>query len=265
MCGRYAASANPEDLVEELHVERDESGGEFAPDYNVAPTHSSPVVLERPLRNQQRAVPVRQLRLLTWGLVPSWAKDPSVGSRMINARVETLLDKPAFRRAAVARRCLIPVDGWYEWQVSPTSRDAKGKPRKQPFFAHLADGSQLVLAGLYEFWRDQASADDDPQAWRTTFTIITTAAEAGLDRLHDRMPFAVPPDRWDSWLDSTLIDPEQIRDLLRPVAPGRFAAYPVSRRVGNVRNTGPDLLLPASLDELDGVLDPMTGEVIGPH
>ncbi len=264
MCGRYAASASPDDLVEELEVESDQSGGSVEADYNVAPTHPSPVVLERPPRDDPDAAPVRQLRVLTWGLVPSWAKDPSIGSRMINARAESLLDKPGFKKAAVARRCLVPADGWYEWQTSPTAVDAKGKPRKQPFFTHLADGGRLAFAGLYEFWRDRDRPDDDADAWLTTFTIITTSAEPGLDRLHDRMPVVLPRERWDAWLDPATTDPRDVEALLAPVEPGRFTAYPVSRRVGNVRNTGPELLDPVGADELDGVVDPMTGEVLGP-
>ncbi|GAB3218189.1 SOS response-associated peptidase [Angustibacter peucedani] len=263
MCGRYAASAIPDDLVEELEVASDQSGGEVRADYNVAPTHTPPVVLERAPRDEPDAAPVRQLRLLTWGLVPSWAKDRSVGYKMINARAETLLDKPGFKRAAAARRCLVPADGWYEWQTSPTATDAKGKPRKQPFFTHLADGGPLVFAGLYEFWKDRELADDDPAAWLATFTIVTTAAEPGLDRLHDRMPVVLPRERWDAWLDPALTAPDDVRDLLAPVEPGRFEAYPVSRRVGDVRNTGPELLEPAALAELVGVVDPMTGEVLG--
>lgn len=263
MCGRYAASASPDDLVEEFEVTSDLSGGPVPADYNVAPTHAPPVVLERPPHDGDQAAPVRQLRLLTWGLVPSWAKDRSVGYRMINARAETLLDKPGFKRAALARRCLVPADGWYEWQTSPTATDAKGKPRKQPFFTHLADGGRLAFAGLYEFWRDRALPDDDPAAWLATFTIVTTAAEPGLDRLHDRMPLVLPRERWDAWLDPALSRPDDVRALLAPVEPGRFAAYPVSRQVGNVRAAGPQLLDPAPVQELVGVVDPMTGELLG--
>ena len=263
MCGRYAATASPEDLVEELEVEDDESGGRLERDWNLAPTHPAAVVLERPRRSDRDGPAVRQLRVLTWGLVPSWAKDPSIGNRMINARSETLFDAAAYRKAAVARRCLVPADGWYEWQASPTATDAKGKPRKQPFFVHLADGERLAFAGLYEFWRDRARPDDDPEAWRTTFTIITTEAEAGLDRIHDRMPLVLPRESWAAWLDPSVSSPDDVRELLAPQLPGRFAAYPVSRRVGDVRNTGPELLEPAGPDELVGVVDPMTGEVLG--
>ncbi|HEX8496830.1 MAG TPA: SOS response-associated peptidase [Actinomycetales bacterium] len=263
MCGRYASSASPDDLVEELGVEDDRTGGVLEPDFNLAPTHPAPVVLERPPRDEPSAPPVRQLRVLTWGLVPSWAKDPSIGSRMINARSETLLDKPGFAKAALARRALVPADGWYEWQTSPTAKDAKGKPRKQPFFTRLADGGRLVFAGVYEFWRDTRLDPDDPQAWRTTYAIITTAAEPGLDRLHDRMPVVLPPQRWDRWLDPAVKDPDEVRALLAPLPPGRFEAHPVSRAVGNVANTGPELTAPVPASELEGVVDPMTGEVIG--
>lgn len=262
MCGRYAASASPADLVEEFEVDSDQTGGDLVPNYNVAPTQPAPVVMQRAPREDKQAAPVRQLRLLTWGLVPSWAKDPSVGSRMINARAETLLDKPAYRRAALTRRCLVPADGWYEWQASPVAAETKGKPRKQPFFTHLADGDRLAFAGVFDFWRDAQRADDDPSAWRATYAIVTTSAEAGLDRIHHRMPVVLAPDRWSAWLDPAVSDADRVRELLSVEPPGRFAAYPVSRRVGNVANTGPALLEPAGLGELEGVLDPTTGEVI---
>jgi putative SOS response-associated peptidase YedK len=201
------------------------------------------------------------LRLLTWGLVPSWAKDRTVGSRMINARADSLLDKPAFKRAALARRCLVPADGWYEWQKSPTEKDAKGKPRKQPFWIHPAVDRPIAFAGLYEFWRDPEKEGDD--AWLTTFTIVTTEAEPGLDVVHDRMPFVVPEDRWAEWLDPEVTDPDAVRALLQPPVPGRFVATAVSPRVNAVSNNGPELLEPAPLDQLRGVVDPATGELIG--
>ena len=177
MCGRYAATANPDDLVEEFEVDADQTGGELQPRYNLAPTDPAPVVVERTPKDEPEASPERTLRLLTWGLVPSWAKDRSVGNRMINARADTVLEKPAYKRAALARRCLVPADGWYEWQKSPTAIDAKGKPRRQPFFTRLADGERLAFAGLFEFWRDDSRPDGDPLAWLTTYAIITTEAE----------------------------------------------------------------------------------------
>jgi putative SOS response-associated peptidase YedK len=292
MCGRYASSRSREELVAEFEVgdDRLEPGGPPVVRYNVAPTDSVPVVLERMEKppagesagsvldaadalvaaalsdsDETGAHPVRQLRSLRWGLVPSWSKDASGGARMINARLETLLEKGAFRRAALSRRCLVPADGWYEWQVSPTEKDARGKPRKQPFFIHLANSSKLALGGVYEFWRDAAADPDDPDAWLTTFAVITTAAEPGLDAVHDRMPLVLPPDRWASWLDPTVKDAPSVHDLTEGLPAGRFAALPISTRVNSVRNDGPELLEPAPTESLAGVVDPATGELIGGH
>ena len=282
MCGRYAATSRPEDLVEEFEIDAVLTGepsrsilatsqepppGE--PDYNVAPTKQAPVILTRVPRatdqaDDEDAPAVRQLRLLTWGLVPSWAKDIKVGLRMTNARAETVLDKPAFARAAASRRALVPAAGWYEWQVSPTATDAKGKPRKQPFFIHHSDGSTLALAALYEFWRDPSIEDgDDPRAWLTTYTIITTAAEPGLDRIHDRQPLVLEREDWADWLDPEATDLDAVRTHLAFSRPGRFDAYPISTAVNSSRNNGPHLLEPVGRDDLAGVVDPMTGEVIG--
>ena len=272
MCGRYAASANPDLLVEEFEVEQDRTGEPSrsilkspqqppagTPDWNMAPSKRAPVVLTR----GKDEPPTRQLRLLTWGLVPSWAKDISMGMRMTNARGETVVAKPAFAKAAARRRCLVPADGWYEWQVSPTATDAKGKPRKQPFHIHRADGDRLAMAGLYEFWRDPAIADgEDPDAWLATFTIVTTAAEPGLDRIHDRQPLVLERADWSRWLDPELTDLEEVSGMLALAQPGRFEAYPIGRAVGSSRNNGPQLLEPAPVSTLLGVVDPMTGEII---
>jgi putative SOS response-associated peptidase YedK len=276
MCGRYAATANPDELVLEFEVDEDRTGepGRSAlaapqdpppgrPDHNVAPTKRAPVVLARAPRDDPDAAARRQLRLLTWGLVPSWSKDPKGGARMINARVESVADKPAFARALASRRCLVPARGWYEWQVSPTALDAKGKPRKQPFFAARADGATVAMAGLYEFWRDPAIADpDDPMAWLTTFTVITGPAEPGLDRIHDRQPLVIEPEEWATWLDPDT-GAADVLGLLEERPAGRFAAYPVSTAVSSNRTNGPQLLDPLPREELVGVVDPATGEVIG--
>ena len=220
--------------------------------------------MSRPPRgSDDGAAPVRQLRLVNWGLVPSWAKDVKVGNRMINSRADSVLEKPAFKRAAKSRRCLVPAEGWYEWQKSPTEMDAKGKPRKQPFYTHRADGDVMAFAGLYEFWRDKAIEDpDDPEAWLTSFTIITTDAEPGLDRIHDRQPLVLERSDWAAWLDPET-DEETVRRLLAFEEPGRFDAYPISTEVNNTRNNGAELLLPLAAEELHGVVDIVTGEVIG--
>jgi putative SOS response-associated peptidase YedK len=293
MCGRYAATANPDELVEEFEVEQDrtadptrtvlknpQSPPAGTPDWNLAPSKLAPVVLSRVPReaNRERAsgVPadggdgeppvsgVRQLRLLTWGLVPSWAKDVKVGMRMINARAESVLEKGSFAKAARSRRCLVPAQGWYEWQKSPVAVDAKGNPRKQPFFIHRADDDVVAFAGLYEFWRDRDVADpDDPQAWLTTFTIVTTDADPGLDRIHDRQPLVLEREDWATWLDPTMTDLDEVGRLLAFHRPGRFEAHPVGAAVSSNRSNGPQLVEPAGLDELDGVVDPMTGEIVG--
>jgi putative SOS response-associated peptidase YedK len=262
--------------VEEFDIESDATGeavrsilaapqsppaGE--PDFNVAPTKAAPVVLTRAPRGQDGAAPVRQLRLLTWGLVPSWSGDVKVGLRMTNARAESVLDKPSFARAAASRRALVPADGWYEWQVSPTALDPRGKPRKQPFFIHRSDGVPMAMAGLYEFWRDKSAAQDDPDAWLSTFAIITTTAEPGLDRIHDRQPLVLERESWQDWLDPGQNDLSRVKAYLEFAEPGRFDAYPISAAVNSVRNNGARLLEPLGRADLSGVVDPTTGEIIG--
>ncbi len=250
MCGRYASSRRPEDLAEEFEVVESRIGAPLEADYNVAPTKEIYAVLERPPTKASPEPPERQLRVLTWGLVPSWAKDPSIGSRMINARMETVAQKPAYRKAFAARRCLLPADGYFEWY--PTEQlTAAGKPRKQPFFIRPADGGVLAMAGLYEIWRDPARAADDPERFRWTATVITTEAEDSVGHIHDRMPLMVERDRWGEWLDPRTSDQGDLLDLLVPAAPGRLEAFPVSAAVGNVRNNGPELVepLPAEGEE----------------
>jgi putative SOS response-associated peptidase YedK len=260
MCGRYASSRRPEDLIEEFEVVDSRVSEPLPPDFNVAPTKEVYAVVERPPSKEAAqkdgqsagAPPERQLRVVKWGLVPSWAKDPSIGNRMINARMETVAEKPAFRRAFSARRCLLPADGYFEWY--PTDEKTKaGKPRKQPFFIRPRDGGSLAMAGLYEIWRDPTRDEDDPQRFRWTCTVITTDAEDDLGRIHDRMPLMVEPERWGSWLDPGT-PKESLLDLLTPAAPGRLEAYPVSTLVSNVRNNGPELLDPLPLEDVpDGV------------
>jgi len=274
MCGRYAASFSPDDITRDFEIDEDDSDERSrsllvkpqdpppgAPDWNVAPSKQAPVVLTRRPRGAEDADPVRQLRLLTWGLVPSWAKDTRIGLKMINARAETLLDKGAYAKAAVSRRCLVPADGWYEWQASPTEKDAKGKPRKQPFFIHRADAEPMAFAGVYEFWRDRTAAEDDPSAWVVSYAIVTTGAEPGLDRIHDRQPVVLDRDRWTEWLDPAMQAADEVRALLESPGAGRFEAWPVGKAVGSTRNNGPALLEPAPREALQGVVDPVTGEI----
>jgi putative SOS response-associated peptidase YedK len=268
MCGRYAASRKPDDLTGLFGVTVWEPTEALAPDYNVAPTKDVPVVLDRPVRDSGSPDPVRQLRVLRWGLVPSWAKTPEAGVKLINARAETVAEKPSFRRALAARRCLIPADGYYEWVTAAGERaleeqGRRKRARKQPYFVTPADGSVMAMAGLYEFWRDRTLPDDHPRAWWTTCTVITTAAETGelagydgrgpraLADIHPRMPLMMTPDRWDAWLDPGTTDPDALRDLLAAPPEGLMRAYPVSVAMSNVANNGPELLdeLPAPEEE----------------
>ena len=191
---------------------------------------------------------VRELRVVRWGLVPFWAKDVSIGSRLINARAETVSTKPAFRRAFARRRCLLPADGFYEWQAAGDgpAGDAP-RPRKQPYFIHRADGGVLAFAGIYELWRDKDAADD-PDAWLWTAAIITTQAPDDLGRIHDRTPMVIEPARWAEWLDPQQADEAALHALLAPAVAGALSSYPVSTEVNSVKHNGPGLIEPADPD-----------------
>jgi putative SOS response-associated peptidase YedK len=256
MCGRYASARKRIELLEEFGVERDRVAEPLEPDYNVAPTKRVYAVLTRGTRpdgvpasgdgadspaggsagSSPRKDAARELRVVRWGLVPSWAKDRSIGSRLINARAETVHSKPAFRRAFARRRCLLPADGYYEWQ-----RPADAGAAKQPYFICRGDGGPLAFAGLYEFWRDPALPEDDELSWLWTATIITTSAPDDLGRIHDRMPMVIQPDNWADWLDPAAGDPPGLMALLAPAAADGLISYPVSTAVNSVRNNGPRL------------------------
>lgn len=253
MCGRYASAKDPDALVEEFEVEDSLVDEPLPADYNVAPTKRVYAVLSRHADDAPEESPAeRQLRTVRWGLVPSWAKDPSIGSRMINARAETVADKPAFRRAFGKRRCLLPADGYYEW-YTPTGDNvpltSRGKPVKQPFYIHRADGGSLAMAGLYEWWCDKTKERDDPGAWLLTGTIITTSATDAVGRIHDRMPVVIGHGGWEQWLDPLVGDREALEPLMAPAQISPLTAYPVSVRVNSVRNNGPELIEPLPLEE----------------
>ncbi|WP_336053060.1 SOS response-associated peptidase [Streptomyces sp. CA2R101] len=248
MCGRYVSTRRPQDLVDQFDVTRWDPGQVLGPSWNVAPTDEVWSVLERVEHDTGEVT--RQLRSLRWGLVPSWAKSLSIGAKMINARVETVAEKPAYRRAFAKRRCLLPADGFYEWQAVAATETAKA--RKQPYFISSEDGQVMAFAGLYEFWRapdvsdtanaSDASEADAPGAWWTTCTIITTEATDAAGRVHPRMPLTIAPDDWSAWLDPAHEDPGELRALLTAPAAGRLAARAVSTAVNDVRNNGPHLL-----------------------
>ena len=219
MCGRYASSRGAHDLAAHFEV-AEPPVQELPPSYNVAPTDAVYGVVQRG--------PVRRLVVLRWGLVPSWEKDTKAAARLINARRETVRDKPAFRAAFSRRRCVLPADGYYEWQRHGT--------RTQPYFLTSTDGAPLAMAGLFEVW----AAPEGERLW--TCTILTTRAADELGHIHDRTPLLVRPQDWGRWLDPAVEDPGE--DLLVPGAPGTLAAWPVSAAVGNVRNNGPELVQP---------------------
>jgi putative SOS response-associated peptidase YedK len=231
MCGRFVATASDAVLADYLNVDEvvvpAADTGSPEPSWNVAPTDAVRAASES--RDGGR----RLLGTYKWGLVPSWAKDVKIGARMINARAETLDSK--FKAAFSRRRCLIPADGFYEWQ----KLDAK---TKQPWFVHRADGAPMVFAGLWEVWRDPAGPEDGPLL--RTCTIVTTSANDLVARIHDRMPAVLSPSDWDRWLDRSITDTAEVRDLLAPADPRLFEMYEVSTEVNSVRNNSGQLVLP---------------------
>ncbi|MGH3931395.1 MAG: SOS response-associated peptidase [Pseudonocardiaceae bacterium] len=235
MCGRYASTKNPATLATEFDAIDGTEGLARGPEYNVAPTTPVLSVVTRHPRDAEGSPDpertVRSIRAMRWGLVPHWAKDPGVGSRMINARAESAATKPAFRDAVARRRCLLPADGWYEWQ--PTAH-----PRKQPFFITPADGSGLAMAGLWATWRGPDAAAPP----LVTCAVLTTAAVGRLAGIHDRMPLVLPAEAWEDWLNPDSADPGL---LLAPPSQQLVEGLelrPVSMAVNNVRRHGPELV-----------------------
>lgn len=214
VCGRYATTRSSADLSR-LFEAFDETGGDLPPDYNVAPTDRVPIVRVSAERG------ARVVSAARWGLVPAWASDPRSGSRMINARVETVATSRAYASAFEKRRCLVPADGWYEWVREPG--------RKQPYFMTKSEG--LTLAGIWSVRGDLL-----------TFSVLTMPAVGELARVHNRMPLLLPPARWEDWLTATIRD-----DLLTP-APSAYLdsieIRPVGAAVGDVRNDGPAMIVP---------------------
>jgi putative SOS response-associated peptidase YedK len=235
MCGRYTSTSTAAELAQFFAA--DEVRTEELPlRYNVAPTQQVYAIAERrPTAEGER--PTRQLGSFRWGLVPSWAKDPSIGNRMINARAETLTARNAYKRALARRRCIIPADAFYEWQI----REVEGKRRKAPYVILHRDGSPLAFAGLWEVWHD---AEDEVLR---TCVIITTDANKFLAPIHDRMPVVLPPNVWDVWLDPENEDVARLQKLLVPAPAKEFEAYEISTRVNNVRNEGAELIDPVAV------------------
>jgi putative SOS response-associated peptidase YedK len=255
MCGRYASFRQAQDLADIFDVALvDDAAARLPPSWNVAPTDAARVIVERIVDDGERAGRAwREMHVARWGLVPSWATDPAAGARMFNARVESVAEKPAFRRAFAARRCLLPADGFYEWYTPEGPTDSpRGKGKKQPFFLHRADGGLLVMAGLYEIWRDPTRDRADDDAWLRTCTVITTQATDAAGHIHDRMPMVVTPEAVDAWLDPTVTDPDRVLELLAVTDADALEAYAVSTRVNRVQNNDPSLLEPLAESDGDG-------------
>src|SRR4051794_17675419 len=210
MCGRYTLLASPEALREQFGLVEVPV---LAPRYNVAPTQKVAAV------RRTAGAEGRELALLRWGLIPPWADDPAIGNRLLNARAETVADKPSFRSALRCRRCLVLADGFFEWQTS------RGK--KQPYYFRLRDGRPFALAGLWERWARGEHGTVE------SCTLVTTEANDLVRPLHERMPVILPPDAYEVWLDPAVEHPERLRPLLRPCRADEMTAYPVSVRVNS--------------------------------
>jgi putative SOS response-associated peptidase YedK len=220
MCGRFSLGATTR--VAQIFDLPD--WREMPPRYNIAPSQNVPAII------RDREAAAREMRSMRWGLIPSWATDPGIGSRLINARAETVATKPAFRRSLRERRCLILADGFYEW--------VRESGRKQPYCIRFRDERPFAFAGLWDRWQPAGEQPLD------TCTIVTTTPNALVQPLHDRMPVILAADAYNRWLDPAVQAAERLVGLLRPYPDDEMVAYPVSTRVNNPANDSPDLVAP---------------------
>lgn len=234
MCGRYVATTDTEGLTRFLMVDERQTE-DLPPNYNVAPTDMTMAVAMHDGK--------RVLTSFRWGLVPFWADDPKIGARMINARAESVAERSAFSRSFERRRCVIPADGFYEWERRPDGA-------KLPWFVHRADGEPMLFAGLWASWRDRGNADAERLL---TCAIITTDANEGLRDVHDRMPVVLEPAEVRTWLDAQST-PTELQSLLVPAREGILRRHRVTTRVNAVRNNDPSLIEPMAEDD-DGAAD----------
>jgi putative SOS response-associated peptidase YedK len=228
MCGRYRLSRRKQ-IIEE-HFDSVSGEEDWTPHFNVAPTQPVPVIRQNPHE------PVRQLSLMRWGLIPSWAKDPSGAARMINARSETAATKPAFRDALKSRRCLIPADAFYEW-----SRVGKAK---QPYCFEVNEGALFAFAGIWDRWKDPSGQ------WVKSCSFLTTTPNAVASAVHDRMPVILDRDSYDVWLDPGMTNVVAASELLKPFGAQLMRCYPVSSRINYVANDDPECSAPVELAEI---------------
>ena len=222
MCGRFASVTPPETMRRLFGTTN--ALPNFPARWNLAPTQEMLVVRFNPETHE------RSLDIVKWGLIPHWAKDASIAGKLINARAESLADKPSFRNAFRRRRCLVPADAYYEWK--------QGTSPKQPYAIRPRDGGLFAFAGVWENWKNPDGE------WIRTATIVTTAANNVMAPIHDRMPAIIAPQAWPSWLGETSASPNDLAALMGPVADDGIEVFPVSMAVGNVRNEGAELLLP---------------------
>jgi putative SOS response-associated peptidase YedK len=222
MCGRFVQSRQAGDYGAYFSVDVVNTDVALR-SWNVAPTKQVYAVAEHAGQ--------RQLGTFEWGLVPPWAKDRRIGARLINARVETLAEKPSFRDSFRSRRCIIPADGFYEWETRPAG--------KLPHYIHAPDDHPLALAGLWSSWKDPETGER-----LRTCTIITGTPSDVVSPIHDRMPVILPPDAWDAWLDPDLQDVEQLRDIVERLPVPDLAEHPVSKLVNRPANDAPGLIVP---------------------
>jgi putative SOS response-associated peptidase YedK len=242
MCGRFAVTTDPAALAEKIQAINEARAAQSSgPNYNVAPTTTITTVVRR--HDEPDDEPTRRVRLMRWGLVPPWAKagpdgaPESKGPQLINARADKVTTSPAFRSSAKSKRCLVPMDGYYEWRANA---DAGKRARKTPFYMYREDGEPLFMAGLWSVWKP--TNDDKGTVPLLSCTIITTDAVGELAEIHDRMPLVVPEREWDRWLDPDAPpDPEL---LANPPDVRGIRMREISALVNNVRNNGPELIEP---------------------
>ena len=232
MCGRFVLSDPDAELAEQFNLPEIP---DMAPRYNIAPTQPVAAMRVAPAAGSQGGAGVRELVLLHWGLIPFWAKEPGIGARMINARSETVAEKPAFRAAFKRRRCLVVADGFYEWR--------KQKGPSQPFFIHLRDGRPFAFAGLWEHWEGAEGSVVE------SCTLLTTSPNELISPVHNRMPVILHPADYDLWLDTGIQEAGRLKPLLVPFPSAEMEAYPVSRWVNKPQNDDPRCIEPLPEDQ----------------
>jgi putative SOS response-associated peptidase YedK len=228
MCGRYRLSRRKQ-IIEE-HFDSVSGEEDWTPRYNIAPTQPVPVIRQHPKE------PIRELSMIRWGLIPSWAKDPSGSARMINARAETASTKPAFRDAMKSRRCLIPADGFYEWM--------RMEKIKQPYCFEVNEGELFAFAGIWERWKNPSGE------WVKTCSILTTTPNAVTSAVHDRMPVILERDDYDLWLDPGMQNVAAVSELLKPCDARLMRCYPVSTRINQVANDDEECSAPVEVAQI---------------